>query len=53
MRKTGLLFNIARMLLAVGLSLIVVISACSAPDVRATKLAYEKADYTVKALGKD
>ena len=52
-RKNGLLFNSTRMLLAVGLSLIVVLSACSAPDVRATKLAYEKADYTVEALGID
>ena len=53
MRKNGLLFNSTRMLLAAGLSLIVVLSACSAPDVRAIKLAYEKADYTVEALGID
>ena len=51
MRKTGLLFNNTRMLLATGLALIVVLSGCSAPDVMAIKLVYEKADFSVNALG--
>ena len=51
MRKNGLLFNNTRMLLATGLALIVVLSGCSAPDVMAIKLVYEKADFSVNALG--
>ncbi len=53
MRKNGSLFNNTRMLLAAGLALIVFLSACSAPDIRAIKLVYEKADYAVNALGID
>ena len=53
MRKNGSLFNNTRMLLAAGLALIVFLSACSAPDVMAIKLVYEKADFSVNALGID
>ena len=51
MRKNGLLFNNTRMLLATGLALIVVLSGFSAPDVMAIKLVYEKAVFSVNALG--
>lgn len=51
MRKNGSLFNNTRMLLAAGLALIVFLSACSAPEGRAMGLVYEKADFSVNALG--
>ena len=53
MRKSGSFFSSTLILLVAGLSFILVLSACSAPDARAIKLVYEKADYTVNALGID
>ena len=51
MRKNGSSFNSTLILLAACLAFIVVLSACSAPAIRAIKLIYEKVDYTVNALG--
>ena len=51
MRKNGSFLSSTLILLAAGLMLIVVLSGCSAPDVMAIKLVYEKADFSVNALG--
>ena len=53
MRKNGSFLSSTLILLAAGSTMIVVLSGCSAPDVMAIKLVYEKADFSVNALGID